>query len=171
MADAPDLGSGAARHGGSSPPSRIPIKSRLFRPARAGNWGRCGWIVAELWRFSIFAYAFGRTTMVGRSFLLVSASWSAASFSAASCIMPSSTIAYRRWTTRFGAEQGLGRDAADERQTAGVAPRRTCRPSSQSQSRRAPAPPLVAQMCDHISAQIIAHQISLPVHPRAIAYD
>ena len=26
MADAPDLGSGAARRGGSSPPSRIPIE-------------------------------------------------------------------------------------------------------------------------------------------------
>jgi hypothetical protein len=52
MADAPDLGSGAARRGGSSPPSRIPIKSGSYEGRLGEPIIGCSQIVAEVWLFS-----------------------------------------------------------------------------------------------------------------------
>ena len=47
LADAPDLGSGAARHGGSSPPSRIPNSDWEFASAqRRGRPPPSEWVTA-----------------------------------------------------------------------------------------------------------------------------
>jgi hypothetical protein len=54
MADALDLGSSAARRGGSSPPSRNLMKSRAYGDLTLEPVGGCVETVAELWLFSFW---------------------------------------------------------------------------------------------------------------------
>jgi hypothetical protein len=56
MADALDLGSSAARRGGSSPPSRNPMKSKSYADLTQQPMRTCAQIVAEVWRFSFWDY-------------------------------------------------------------------------------------------------------------------
>jgi hypothetical protein len=55
MADALDLGSSAARRRGSSPLSRIPMKSSTYAVRQCDVAVPCAQIVAELWLFSFAA--------------------------------------------------------------------------------------------------------------------